>query len=87
MTNFIVFIVVVLLGYGFAVLIQNINFRFEFLKRSNSQQCDISLNRINKILLQENHGRDIDTVVDNVKESNISLQFTLKYSEIQQDEN
>lgn len=86
MNNFIVFIGVILLGYGLSVLVQKVQPRFKFSRRLISRQCNISLNRVNKILLQENHGRDIDSVVDNVKESNPSLQFTLKYSEIKKDE-
>ena len=86
MNNFIVFIGVIILGYGLAVLVQKVQLRFKFSTRLISRQCNISLNRVNNILLQENHGRDIDSVVDNVKKSNPSLQFTLKYSEIKKDE-
>lgn len=86
MNNFIIFVCVVLLGYGLAVLVQKAHFRFKFSKNSDRKQCDISLNRVNKILLQENHGRDIDSVVDNVKKSNPSLQFTLKYRGIKKNE-
>lgn len=85
MTNLILLIIVALAGYLLAGLIHKIPYAFKGAPKFNSPH--ISEKRINEILLQENHGEDIDGVVDNVKTSNSKLSFSLKNSEIVRNEN
>lgn len=85
MTNLILLIIVALAGYLLAGVIHKIPYAFKGAKKSNLPH--ISEKRINEILLQENHGDDIDGVVDHVKTSNPKLPFSLKNSEIVSNEN
>ncbi len=78
MFEFILLVIVALLGYILAGWVHKNSFGFKFSEKLDLPQCNISANRINEILLQENHGEDIDSVVENVKKSNPSLPFTLK---------
>lgn len=78
MGNLILLVAAVFLGYILAEIFHRKTYSFKFLEKSNLSPGNISKERINQILLQKNHGDDIDTVVDNVKKHNASLPFTLK---------
>lgn len=85
MTNLILLVVVALAGYLLAGWIHKIPFAFKVSEKFNSPH--ISEDRINEILLQKNHGDDIDSVVENVRKNNASLPFNLINSEIKSNEN
>lgn len=76
MTDFILLIIAALAGYLLAEVIYRRPYTFKVSEKMNVPH--ISENRINEILLQENHGEDIDAVVDHVKKGNPLLPFTLK---------
>lgn len=81
MENLILLIAAVSLGYILAGILHKKSYSFSFLGKLGLPQGNISKERIDQILLQKNHGDDIDSVVENVRKNNASLPFNLLNSE------
>lgn len=76
MTNLVIFIAMLAISYELSVIVYRTDFPHKDEKHSIRQPSGITAERIKGILLSETHAKDINTVVDNVK--NIKFDFALK---------